>query len=67
MERLTAACDERDARNTYIIDFACLQSSPCETVIIIQLKGHFPSIICQHAQLKHFHNLSGKHALFNTD
>ena len=57
----------KEMPDTSIIDFACLQSSPCETVIIIQLKGHFPSKIGQHAQLKHFPNLSGKHALFNTD
>ena len=49
--------------DTFSIDFVCLQTCSFETVITIELLGHFPNKISKHAQLKHFANLSSKHAL----
>lgn len=48
---------------TFSIDFVCLQTWSFETVITIELLGHFPNKISKYAQLKHFANLSSKYAL----
>ena len=48
---------------TFSIDFVCLQTCSFETVITIELLGHFPNKISKYTQLKHFTNLSSKYAL----
>ena len=48
---------------TFSIDFVCLQTCSFETVITIELLGHFSNKISKYTQLKHFTNLSSKYAL----
>ena len=56
----------KNMRDTFSIDFACLQIFPFETVILYSFWDIPPNKICKHAQVKHFPNRSAKHARFTT-
>ena len=51
---------------TFGADFACLQRSPFETVILYNFWSIHPNSIGKHAQVKHFPNGSANHARLTT-
>ena len=53
--------------DTFSIDFACLQISPFETVILYSFWAIPPNGIGKHAQVKHFPHRGPKHARFTAD
>ena len=52
--------------DTFSTDFACLQISPFETVILWNFWDIHPNSISKHAQVKHFPNGSANHDRFTT-
>ena len=50
--------------DTFSTDFACLQISPFETVILYNFQDIHQNSIGKHAQVKHFPNDSAKHSRF---
>ena len=52
--------------DTFSTNFACLQISPFETVILWNFWDIHPNSISKHAQVKHFPNGSANHARFTT-
>ena len=51
--------------DAFSIDFACLQISPFETVILYSFWAIPPNKIGKHAQVAHFPNRSAKYAHFD--
>ena len=52
--------------DTFSTDFACLQISPFETVVLNNFWNIHPNSIGKHAQVKHFPNDIAKHARLTT-
>ena len=53
--------------DTFSVDSACLQTFPCETLILYNTVTGIIFQIGNHAQLKHFPKGSRKHTRFNID
>ena len=53
--------------DTFSIDFACLQISPFETVILYNFWQVPPGKIGKHAHVKHISNRKARQARFTTD
>ena len=57
----------KNTPDTFSIDFACLQISPLETVILYNFWDIPPGKIGKHAREKHISNRKAKHARFTID